>query len=149
MTTRYILCKLAEKAMTQESWTDLWKRTDKKVFVWTIERILPEGENIPQCWVDMIAGGDRNLAKKYLEEYVHKIGNLTITGYNSTLSNKSFEEKRDRKSKDGHFIGYRNGLEINIDIAQKGAWTIDDIKARTKSLVTDVLTLFTFPLADN
>ena len=143
--TRYILCKLAEKAMTQESWTDLWKRTDKKVFVWTIEHIFPEGENIPQCWVDMIAGGDRSLADKYLEEYVHKIGNLTITGYNSTLSNKSFEEKRDRKSKDGRYIGYKNGLEINKDIAQKGAWTIEDIKTRTKSLVEEIITVFTFP----
>lgn len=28
--TRYILCKLAESAMTQETWTDLWKRTDKR-----------------------------------------------------------------------------------------------------------------------
>ena len=28
--TRYILCKLAESAMTQETWTDLWRRTDKK-----------------------------------------------------------------------------------------------------------------------
>lgn len=40
----------------------------------------------------MIANGDKNLAQKYLEEYTHKIGNLTITGYNSTLGNKSFEE---------------------------------------------------------
>ena len=42
--TRYILCKLAESAMTQETWTDLWRRTDKKVFVWTIEHIFPEGK---------------------------------------------------------------------------------------------------------
>ena len=144
--TRYILCKLAENAMTQETWTDLWRRTDKKVFMWTIEHIFPEGENIPQCWVDMIAGGDRELAKKYLEEYTHKIGNLTITGYNSTLGNKSFEEKRDRKSKDGQrFIGYKNGLEINRDIAEKETWSIDDIKTRTSSLVAQLLEMFKFP----
>ena len=143
--TRYILCKLAERAMTQESWTDLWKRTDKKIFVWTIEHIFPEGENIPQCWVDMIAGGDKSLANKYLEEYVHKIGNLTITGYNSTLSNKSFEEKRDRKSKDGKYIGYKNGLEINKEIALKETWTVDDIKIRTESLVNEMLEVFKFP----
>lgn len=144
--TRYILCKLAENAMTQETWTDLWRRTDKKVFVWTIEHIFPEGENIPQCWVDMIAGGDRELAKKYLEEYTHKIGNLTITGYNSTLGNKSFEEKRDRRSKDGQrFIGYKNGLEINREIAEKETWSIEDIKARTSSLVAQLLEMFKFP----
>lgn len=144
--TRYILCKLAESAMTQETWTDLWRRTDKKVFVWTIEHIFPEGENIPQCWVDMIANGDKNLAQKYLEEYTHKIGNLTITGYNSTLGNKSFEEKRDRKSKDGkRFIGYKNGLEINREIATKDKWTIEDIKARTTDLVNKLVEIYEFP----
>lgn len=144
--TRYILCKLAESAMTQESWTDLWKRTDKKVFVWTIEHIFPEGDNIPQCWVDMIANGDRKLADQYREDYTHKIGNLTITGYNSTLGNKSFEEKRDRKSKDGQrFIGYKNGLEINKEIAQKQQWTIDDIQKRTDDLVAELLKVYKFP----
>ena len=144
--TRYILCKLAESAMTQETWTDLWRRTDKKVFVWTIEHIFPEGENIPQCWVDMIANGDKNLAQKYLEEYTHKIGNLTITGYNSTLGNKSLEEKRDRKSKDGkRFIGYKNGLEINREIATKDIWTIEDIKARTTDLVNKLIEIYEFP----
>lgn len=144
--TRYILCKLAESAMTQETWTDLWRRTDKKVFVWTIEHIFPEGDNIPQCWVDMIANGDKDLAKKYLEEYTHKIGNLTITGYNSTLGNKSFVEKRDRKSKDGQrFIGYKNGLEINREIATKDMWTIEDIKTRTVALVNELVKVYEFP----
>ena len=143
--TRYILCKLAEYAMGNETWTDLWRRTDKKVFVWTIEHIFPEGDNIPQCWVDMIANGDKDLAKQYLQEYTHKIGNLTITGYNSTLGNKSFEEKRDRKSKDGQrFIGYRNGLEINKEIAEKDSWTIDDIKTRTTALVNRLVDNYKF-----
>lgn len=144
--TRYILCKLAELSMTHETWTDLWARTDKNVFIWTIEHIFPEGENIPQCWVDMIAGGDSEKAKAYLEEYTHKIGNLTITGYNSTLGNKSFEEKRDRKSKDGQrFIGYKNGLDINKEIAEKDSWTIDDIKNRTTALVNKMMELYRFP----
>ncbi len=144
--TRYILCKLAESAMTQETWTDLWRRTDKKVFVWTIEHIFPEGENIPEYWVNMIADGDNQLAKKYLEEYTHKIGNLTITGYNSTLGNKSFEEKRDRKSKDGkRFIGYKNGLEINREIADKNSWTVEDIQVRTKELVDELMKVYEFP----
>ena len=143
---RYMLCKLAESAMTQETWTDLWARTPKNVYVWTIEHIFPEGENIPQSWVDMIAGGDIELAQKYLNEYTHKIGNLTITGYNSTLGNKSFLEKRDRQSKDGkRFIGYKNGLEINNDIAQMDAWTIDDIKRRSETLIQQLMEMFKFP----
>lgn len=143
---RYILCKLAESTMTQETWRNLWERTNKNVFIWTIEHIFPEGENVPDCWVDMIAGGDRQLAKRYLEEYTHKIGNLTITGYNSTLSNKSFEEKRDRKSKDGkRYIGYKNGLDINKEIALKDSWTVEDIKSRTDKLIADLLKVYAFP----
>ena len=146
---RYILCKLAESAMTQETWTDLWARTPKNVYIWTIEHIFPEGENIPQCWIDMIASGDAALAKKYLNEYTHKIGNLTITGYNSTLSNKSFEEKRDRQSKDGkRFIGYKNGLDINKEIATKASWTIEDIKSRTAQMVDELIKVYEFPGID-
>lgn len=144
--TRYILCKLAEAAMTQETWSDLWRRTDKKVFVWTIEHIFPEGQNIPESWVNMIVDGDKELAKQYLEEYTHKIGNLTITGYNSTLGNKSFEEKRDRQSKDGQrFIGYKNGLDINREIATMDKWTVDDIKTRTATLVDELMKVYKFP----
>lgn len=143
---RFVLCKLCEKAMTTETWTDLWAKTDgpaKKTFKWTIEHIFPEGENIPQCWVDMIANGNRELANEYREHYVHKLGNLTITGYNSSLGNKSFEEKRDRKSKDNQrYIGYRNGLELNTEIAQKESWTIQDIKQRTEILVNQLLEVY-------
>lgn len=143
---RYILCKLAESAMTQETWTNLWERNSKNSYVWTIEHIFPEGENIPQCWVDMIAGGDLELAKKHLNEFTHKIGNLTLTGYNSTLGNKSFEEKRDRRSKETkRYIGYKNGLDINKEIAQKDVWTIEDIKKRTTFLVDELLRVYSFP----
>lgn len=63
----------------------------------------------------MIAGGDRQLTNKHLEEYTHKIGNLTVTGYNSTLGNKSFGEKRDRKSKDGQRSSdTRIGLRLTV-----------------------------------
>ena len=143
---RYILCKLAESAMTQETWTNLWERTQKNVYVWTIEHIFPEGENIPQSWIDMIANGDAELAKKYLNEYTHKIGNLTITGYNSTLGNKSFLEKRDRQSKEGkHFIGYKNGLDINKEIAQLDTWTIDNIKKRSETMILQLMEMYKFP----
>ena len=132
--------------MTQETWTDLWARTPKNVYVWTIEHIFPEGENIPQSWVDMVASGDTELARKYLNEYTHKIGNLTITGYNSTLGNKSFLEKRDRQSKDGkRFIGYKNGLDINNEIAKLDAWTIENIKHRSKTLIQQLMDMFRFP----
>lgn len=142
---RYVLCDLAQRAMTTETWTDLWAQNEynsKKVFKWTIEHIFPEGKNIPDCWVDMIANGDRNLANQYLEQYVHKLGNLTITGYNSNLSNLPFIEKRDRTNKDKRYVGYKNGLEINKELAQKDTWTVKDIEGRTKALVKQLVEMY-------
>ena len=135
--------------MTKETWTDLWEykqyeKSNSSVFIWTIEHIFPEGENIPNDWVEMIAGGNRELANEYLQKYVHKLGNLTITGYNSALGNYSFEQKRDRV-KDNKFIGYKNGLEINHELAQKEKWTINDIIERTERLVSEVTEMFKFP----
>ena len=149
--TRFILCALAQKSMTKETWTDLWEykqyeKSNHNVFIWTIEHIFPEGENIPQAWVDMIAGGNRDLANEYLQKYVHKLGNLTITGYNSSLSNFSFVQKRDRTNKEGKFIGYKNGLEVNHELANKDRWTINDIEERTERLVNEVLDLYRFPV---
>ena len=106
------------------------------------ERESPQGDNIPKCWVDMIADGDEELAKQYLEQYVHKLGNLTLTGYNASLSNKPFAEKRDHRDKEGRFIGYKNGLEINSEIAKKDYWTVDDIKERTKKLVEKLMLVY-------
>lgn len=149
---RYVLCALAERSMTEETWTDLWLQKEygkgsKKYYVWTIEHIFPEGENVPQVWVDMIAGGDKALANDYLQTYVHKLGNLTVTGYNSNLSNLAFEQKRDRKNKEDKYIGYKNGLAINKELAAKDSWTIEDIKNRTQKMSQVLLDLFKFPEA--
>ncbi len=140
--TRYLLCSLAEKAMTDESNNTLWDRYGSGNYIWTIEHIFPEGENIPQDWVDMIADGDKAKAQEYLYEYTHKLGNLTMTGYNSALSNYSFEKKRDRVDKQGNYIGYKNHLSINSDIANKDKWTTQDIIDRTNKLVKQLLEIF-------
>ena len=133
--TRFLLCYYEERFRTNEIYTDLWSRDKNNKYKWTIEHIFPEGDNIPQSWIDMIAGGDRALAQEYLSKYAHTLGNLTITGYNSNLSNLSFEKKRDRKNNDGLFIGYRNGLKLNADVVNKDAWSVKDITARTEGLV--------------
>lgn len=132
--TRFLLCYYENRFMTSERYTDLWKRDNSNKYVWTIEHIFPEGNNIPDSWVNMIADGNRELANEYLNKYVHTLGNLTITGYNQTLSNLSFIEKKDRK-KDGKFVGYRNGLTLNEDVVSEEEWKIDNINNRTRKLV--------------
>lgn len=139
--TRFILCALAEQAMTKESWVDLW-RFENKQFVWTIEHIFPQGENIPQSWITMIADGDEIKAKEIQQTHVHKLGNLTISGFNSALGNKSFEDKRDRVDRQGRAVGYKNGLKLNEDLTAAAGWSVDQIDSRTDKLVQQVTQLF-------
>ena len=141
---RYILCKIEEKNSTKES-DDLWKRDQKDKYIFTIEHIFPEGERIPQDWVKMIADENKEEAKRLQEMYTHKLGNLTLTGYNSNLSNLLFDKKRDRKDRNGVWIGYKNKLYLNNEIyplAKKDSWTIEDIQKRTKILVEEAIKLF-------
>ena len=142
--TRFVLCALEENKQTCETMTDLWKRDAKNKFIWTVEHIFPQGENIPAPWVKMIADGDSNLAKQHLDEYVHKLGNLTLTGYNSKLSNMSFEKKRDRTDKQDKAVGYKNGLAINADLSVRDDWSIEVIESRTETLVEKTLEIFSF-----
>ena len=140
--TRYILCSIESLHQTKETYTDLWSRDNSNKYIWTIEHIFPEGQNIPEVWVKMIADGDREKAKEYLEKYVHTLGNLTITGYNQNLSNMSFTDKRDRKNKDGKDIGYRNGLFLNEDVVNQEDWTIEKINNRTDKIIDILMDLF-------
>ena len=140
--TRFILCMMAKRSMTVENEKDLWRKTGSNQYVWSIEHIFPQGPNIPDEWVEMIAGGDREKAKEYQSLYVHTFGNLTITGYNSTLSNKAFIEKRERKDSNGQYIGYRNGLNLNDDVCDKDEWTVEIIKARTDRMVKEIMAMF-------
>lgn len=138
---RFILCALEEKAKTRESMVDLWAMEGKR-YVWTIEHIFPQGENIPQPWIDMIAEGDKIRAIELQAKYVDRLGNLTISGYNSNLGNRSFEEKRDRKDKQGRYIGYLNNLYLNEDLVKTDKWNIERIDSRTSRLVEETLNLF-------
>ncbi len=141
---RFVLCAIEESQMTRESQVDLWA-VDGKQFVWTIEHVFPQGENIPQPWVNMIANGDQALAEQYLQSHVHQIGNLTISGYNSTLGNKSFPEKRDRLNRDKQPVGYNNGLFLNRELAVAESWSVAQIEQRTRDIVALALRLFALP----
>ncbi len=139
--TRFVLCALAEESMTKETWVDLWKY-EGKLFIWTIEHIFPQGDTIPASWVGMIANGDPEKAKSIQESHVHKLGNLTISGFNSALGNKSFQDKRDRTDSKGREVGYKNSLKLNAELATAETWSVDQIDARTATLVGQVMRLF-------
>lgn len=113
--TRYILTVIASPSVTKEM-KPLWERYASGNYVWTIEHIFPQGKNIPDEWVKMVADGDMSKAIEVQEKQVHTLGNLTITGYNSKLSNMPFVTKRDRKDVYGANVGYRNGLNLNDEL---------------------------------
>ncbi len=135
---RFVLCALEESRMTVETRVDLWALKGKQ-YVWTIEHIFPQGENIPDTWVQMIANDDAALAEQHRQTYAHCLGNLTISGYNSALGNKSFAEKQSRLDSQGRKVGYNNGLHLNQALANETSWTVDKLKARTDLLVQEVL----------
>lgn len=156
---RFVLAKLDEISHSREYKPDLWARNEKGLLVWTVEHILPQGEKIPQCWVDMIADGDKSKAEEIHEKWVHCLGNLTLSGYNSKLSNARFEDKQnlhENKKFLGHKIniGYRNGLSLNNvkfsvngkikRLADIDKWNETSIKARNNAIVDVLLKIFAF-----
>ena len=141
--TRYILTVIASPSVTKEM-KPLWERYASGNYVWTIEHIFPQGKNIPDEWVKMVADGDMSKATEVQEKQVHTLGNLTITGYNSKLSNMPFVTKRDRKDVYGANVGYRNGLNLNDELINTDTWTSEQIQERTDRLVGLTLKAFDF-----
>jgi hypothetical protein len=151
---RYMLIQLDLLHHTREYQPDLWARDDKERFVWTIEHVLPQAEKLPAHWVDMIAGGDVSKANAVQAANVDRLGNLTLSGYNSDLATSSFEKKQ-QLAKDRTFlghkinIGYRNGLALNklpflvngssLTLADAVTWSAELIEARTQAMVNSLI----------
>lgn len=55
---------------------------------------------------------------------LHVIGNLTFTGYNSELSDRSFEEKKE-------ILKHSKVIELNRDIVNQKQWSKTEIKLRS------------------
>lgn len=157
--TRYLLVKLDETRHSREYAPDLWARNEKGKYIWTVEHVLPQTETIPPAWVEMIADGDRTKAANLHEEHVHRLGNLTLSGYNSKLATAPFERKQalvENRKFLGHSIniGYRNRLALNdlrfpvngqkLSLAEATAWKVEMIEARTDEMVDMLLRMYSF-----
>ena len=98
----------------------------------TIEHIMPR--TLTDNWKKLI--GDNY--KEIHDKYVNTIGNLTLTGYNSELSNKSLEEKQEMY-KDSKF------LFLNKDILDLKIWNENIIIERSKRLIKNLLEYYKYP----
>jgi uncharacterized protein with ParB-like and HNH nuclease domain len=148
---RYLLIQLDMMHNTREYKPDLWMRDDKQRFVWTIEHVLPQAQKLPPSWIQMIAATDPSKASEVQAANVNRLGNLTLSGYNSDLATSCFEKKQ-QLAEDRTFlghkinIGYRNGLALNnlrfemggsnCTLANATTWTAEAIEARTRAMVT-------------
>lgn len=140
--TRYVLTKIEEAFFTKENNRDFWSKNDKGKYIWTIEHVMPQAKNMKPYWVDMIADGDRARASDIQQEYLHKLGNLTLTGYNSTLSDKPLDYKQSKLDANGNPIGFNNGLRLNEQLSTAENWKETDIINRTVQLVSEALAVF-------
>jgi len=139
--TRFMLCMLEAAHFTKESKRDLWAHDAKDRPIFTVEHILPKTENLGPAWVAMLEGNEQGTAGAIRERCAHQLGNLTLSGYNSKLGTMEFSKKRDRKNDQGDFIGYRNGLYLNADLASRDDWNEAAIEGRTDKMLKEVKSL--------
>jgi uncharacterized protein with ParB-like and HNH nuclease domain/predicted transport protein len=92
---------------------------------YTIEHILPQNSNLNESWKADLGPAWKEVQAKYL----HTIGNLTLTGYNSELSDRPFKEKQ---SISGGFKS--SNLFLNKGLGDLNAWNEVEITSRALEL---------------
>ena len=101
---KYLLGKLENHTRTKEL---------VDVENYTIEHIIPQNPNLSVEWQQDLGENWQEIQAKYL----HTIGNLTLTGHNAKLSDRSFQEKRNMKD------GFADSpLRLNRILAKLEGW---------------------------
>ncbi len=102
---------------------------------YTIEHIMPR--TLTPAWRTAL-GEDYS---RIHDEWIHRLANLTLTAYNSSYSNNTFQEKRDAEN------GFRySGIRMNQLIAQKDQWTLAELEERDEYMVAKALDIWSYPL---
>ncbi|GAA8414273.1 DUF262 and DUF1524 domain-containing protein [Helicobacter pylori] len=104
---------------------------------YTIEHIMPQ--KLTEEW-------ERDLGENFQaihDKYLHTIGNLTLTGYNSEYSNRSFQEKRDMEK------GFKQSpLKLNQSLKDLESFGEKEIEKRANDLADLALKIWTYPKLD-
>ena len=102
----------------------------------TVEHIFPQ--NPDPKWKIELGNDEYNSIK---DKYLNTIGNLTLSGNNGKLSNKSFIEKRDLEG-----AGYKDSrLWLNKYLATLDKWDKAEIEKRCAQIAERVLKIWEFP----
>ncbi|WP_419726425.1 GmrSD restriction endonuclease domain-containing protein [Terrisporobacter petrolearius] len=91
----------------------------------TVEHIMPQNTNLNESWKNDLGKNYKDIQK----QYIHTIGNLTLTAYNSEMSDKSFEDKLNMTG------GFKeSALRLNSYIVKQDKWNKDTIEERANKL---------------
>lgn len=94
---------------------------------------MPQNENLVAAWREMLGPDWRQSQSTWL----HRLGNLTLTGYNPTYSDRPFDEKKTIK---GGF--QQSSVRLNQDIRDEPNWTPKEMEARGKRLADRALKIW-------
>jgi predicted transport protein len=100
---------------------------------YTVEHILPQNERLPEPWQRMLGPDWKGVQKTW----VHRLGNLTLTGYNSTYSDRPFEEK---KTITGGFE--HSSIRLNKFVREQPQWTAAEMETRGQLLADRALRIW-------
>lgn len=110
---------------------------------YSIEHILPQNQALSKEWQQEL-GPDW---QRIQQDWLHTLGNLTLTGYNSEYSDRPFAYKRDQVTdKAGNSVGFAySPLRLNQGLGKVGQWDEAAIKARAKRLAADATKVWPAP----
>ena len=100
----------------------------------TIEHVLPQTRNLPGEWQKMLGEG----WKETHVRCVQRLGNLTLTAYNSELGARPLREKQEMEG------GYRTSKAVwlNRDLQDAETWSEASIGARGRRLAARAVRLW-------
>lgn len=107
---------------------------------YTIEHIMPQNENLSLQWQTMLGDDWKEIQANYL----HTIGNLTLTGYNSELSDRPYGDK---KTMVGGFND--SPLRLNSFMKNENVWNEANINKRAKELAAKAKDVWSAPNLDD
>lgn len=100
---------------------------------YTIEHIMPQNDRLAPEWRDMLGADWREIQITWL----HRLGNLTLTGYNSTYSDRPFHDKKTIK---GGFD--ESSVRLNKYVRAQKKWTVAEMKERGELLAAQALDIW-------
>lgn len=103
---------------------------------YTIEHIMPQNEDLSSSWQTALGPEWQRVH----ETWLHTLGNLTLTGYNSEYSDKPFVAKRDMEG------GFKESpLKVNAGLGILEQWDETAIKNRAGQLAEKALDVWPAP----